>query len=231
MEMNEGVSDSFGSQLIFLNMLEILSGKINRNLQEVLDSRIFSFQSSLAFRHWTMTVFTFVVVRPGWPCRSEGLSMKFNLLFLLVVGAVLICPGRSTDIIGSVNCGSIGTNKILRLQPFEAHHVQTRPETSKFNLRLRGGSTPNSNFEEVGRAFVLHYYNIFDTNRAGLQSLYQEMSMMTFEGEKIQGSQAIAQKLTSLPFQSVKHEIITVDSQPSASGGVLVFVCGNLKVS
>jgi hypothetical protein len=97
-------------------------------------------------------------------------------------------------------------------------------------LRLRGGSTPNSNFEEVGKAFVMHYYNIFDTNRAGLQSLYQDMSMMTFEGEKIQGAQAITQKLTSLHFQTVKHEVITADSQPTASGGVLVFVCGNLKV-
>jgi hypothetical protein len=97
-------------------------------------------------------------------------------------------------------------------------------------LRLRGGSSPNSNFEEVGKAFVMHYYNIFDTNRAGLQSLYQDMSMMTFEGEKIQGAQAITQKLTSLPFQTVKHEVITADSQPTASGGVMVFVCGNLKV-
>ena len=76
----------------------------------------------------------------------------------------------------------------------------------------------------------MHYYNIFDTNRAGLQSLYQDMSMMTFEGEKIQGAQAITQKLTALPFQTVKHEVITADSQPTASGGVMVFVCGNLKV-
>eukprot|EP00286_Rhodomonas_abbreviata_P017121 CAMPEP_0181327276 /NCGR_PEP_ID=MMETSP1101-20121128/22007_1 /TAXON_ID=46948 /ORGANISM="Rhodomonas abbreviata, Strain Caron Lab Isolate" /LENGTH=195 /DNA_ID=CAMNT_0023435909 /DNA_START=8 /DNA_END=595 /DNA_ORIENTATION=+ len=98
-------------------------------------------------------------------------------------------------------------------------------------LRLRGGSDQQaSNFEEIGKAFVSHYYSIFDSNRAGLQGLYQDMSMLTFEGEKIQGAAAIGQKLTSLPFQTVKHEVVTVDSQPAAGGGVLVFACGNLKV-
>eukprot|EP00961_Rhodomonas_salina_P185381 2502825-Rhodomonas_salina.1 len=50
-------------------------------------------------------------------------------------------------------------------------------------LRLRGGSdvAPAANFEEVGKAFVAHYYNIFDTNRANLQGLYQDVSMLTFE--------------------------------------------------
>mmetsp|Transcript_3495 Transcript_3495/g.5071 ORF Transcript_3495/g.5071 Transcript_3495/m.5071 type:complete len:115 (+) Transcript_3495:358-702(+) len=61
-------------------------------------------------------------------------------------------------------------------------------------LRLRGGSaaapTLVNNFEEVGSAFVQHYYQVFDSNRAGLQSLYQDVSMLTFEGEKIMGAPA-----------------------------------------
>eukprot|EP00802_Teleaulax_amphioxeia_P026472 Tamp_27556.p1 GENE.Tamp_27556~~Tamp_27556.p1 ORF type:complete len:176 (-),score=23.14 Tamp_27556:169-696(-) len=100
-------------------------------------------------------------------------------------------------------------------------------------LRLRGGSAAPplvSNFEEVGTAFVQHYYQIFDSNRGGLQGLYQDTSMLTFEGEKIMGAAAIAQKLVGLPFQTVKHEVVTVDSQPTAGGGVLVSACGNLKV-
>lgn len=32
-------------------------------------------------------------------------------------------------------------------------------------------------FEQVGKAFVQHYYQTFDTNRAGLSSLYQSESM------------------------------------------------------
>ncbi len=84
--------------------------------------------------------------------------------------------------------------------------------------------------QEVGKAFVSHYYSIFDSNRANLQGLYQDVSMLTFEGDKIQGAAAIGQKLTSLPFQSVTHDVVSVDSQPAAGNGVLVFVCGNLKV-
>ena len=59
---------------------------------------------------------------------------------------------------------------------------------------------------------------------------HQDGSMLTFEGEKIMGAAAIAQKLVGLPFQTVKHEVVTVDSQPTGGGGVLVSACGNLKV-
>lgn len=56
--------------------------------------------------------------------------------------------------------------------------------------------------------------------------------MLTFEGQNIQGSANIVAKLTSLPFQQCKHTITTVDCQPSgSSGGVLVFVSGNLQLA
>ncbi|KAB2090486.1 hypothetical protein ERO13_A03G124500v2 [Gossypium hirsutum] len=84
--------------------------------------------------------------------------------------------------------------------------------------------------DAVAKAFVEHYYSTFDANRAGLANLYQEGSMLTFEGQKIQGSQSIVVKLTSLPFQQCKHNITTVDCQPSGSGGMLVFVSGNLQL-
>ncbi|XP_068655893.1 nuclear transport factor 2A isoform X1 [Aristolochia californica] len=84
----------------------------------------------------------------------------------------------------------------------------------------------------VAKAFVEHYYSTFDSNRAGLANLYQDTSMLTFEGEKIQGSQSIVSKLTSLPFQQCKHNITTVDCQPSGpAGGMLVFVSGNLQLA
>lgn len=41
-------------------------------------------------------------------------------------------------------------------------------------------------FNAVSEAFVNHYYNTFDTNRAGLASLYQDTSMLTFEGQQFQ---------------------------------------------
>lgn len=86
--------------------------------------------------------------------------------------------------------------------------------------------------ETVAKAFVEHYYTTFDANRAGLANLYQDASMLTFEGQHIQGSQSIVAKLTGLPFQQCKHTISTVDCQPSGpAGGVIVFVSGNLQLA
>ncbi|KAK3418865.1 hypothetical protein EUGRSUZ_H04629 [Eucalyptus grandis] len=86
--------------------------------------------------------------------------------------------------------------------------------------------------DAVAKAFVEHYYSTFDANRAALCNLYQEGSMLTFEGQKIQGSPGIVAKPTSLPFQLCQHSITTVDCQPSGpAGGMLVFVSGNLQVA
>ncbi|XP_010926830.1 nuclear transport factor 2B isoform X2 [Elaeis guineensis] len=86
--------------------------------------------------------------------------------------------------------------------------------------------------DAVAKAFVEHYYRTFDSNRAGLANLYQDGSMLTFEGAKTQGAQAIAAKLASLPFQQCMHNISTVDCQPSGpAGGMVVFVSGSLQLA
>lgn len=86
--------------------------------------------------------------------------------------------------------------------------------------------------DAVAKAFVEHYYSMFDANRSGLANLYQDSSMLTFEGQKIQGSQNIVAKLTSLPFSQCKHNITTVDCQPSGpAAGMLVFVSGTLQLA
>ncbi|KAI3520670.1 hypothetical protein L1887_10120 [Cichorium endivia] len=64
--------------------------------------------------------------------------------------------------------------------------------------------------DALSKAFVEHYYSTFDTNRAGLANLYQESSMLTFEGQKIQGSQ-------------------NIPSGPAS--GMHVFVSGNLQLA
>merc|ERR1712176_1236099 len=62
--------------------------------------------------------------------------------------------------------------------------------------------------------------------------LYSDQSMMTFQGESVQGAQQIVQKLSSLPFQSVAHSIVKCDCQPSPStSGILVFVTGTMVVN
>ena len=39
------------------------------------------------------------------------------------------------------------------------------------------------------QAFTDHYYNLFDTNRSALAGLYQDQSLLTFEGVRFQGPQ------------------------------------------
>lgn len=83
--------------------------------------------------------------------------------------------------------------------------------------------------ETVGRAFVNHYYNLFDNDRSSLANLYQPDSMLSFEGQKIVGVDDISNKLNNLPFDHSKHVVSTIDSQPSSfAGGIVVFVSGSL---
>ncbi|KAH8666332.1 nuclear transport factor 2 [Xylariales sp. PMI_506] len=87
-----------------------------------------------------------------------------------------------------------------------------------------------SNFEDVAKQFVNFYYAQFDNDRKQLGPLYRENSMLTFESSASLGGPAIVEKLAALPFQSVKHQVSTLDAQPSVNGGVLVLVTGQLLV-
>ncbi|CAN6222768.1 unnamed protein product [Urochloa humidicola] len=81
----------------------------------------------------------------------------------------------------------------------------------------------------VAKAFVDHYYTTFNTNRPALMGLFREGSMLSFGGEKFIGAAAIIAKLTSLQFSPCKHEVTTIDCQPSGpTGGLLVFVSGTM---
>ncbi|KAL3522045.1 hypothetical protein ACH5RR_014879 [Cinchona calisaya] len=85
--------------------------------------------------------------------------------------------------------------------------------------------------DSVGRAFVEHYYRLFDTDRPSLALLYKPNSMLTFEGQKFLGIDDITAKLIQLPFGQCHHMISTIDSQPSSpAGGIFVFVSGSLQL-
>ena len=58
--------------------------------------------------------------------------------------------------------------------------------------------------------------------------LYNEESMLSFEGEQFKGIAAIGQKLSEgLSFQNIQHRVETCDCQPSNfPNGILVFVSG-----
>ncbi|KAF7590568.1 Nuclear transport factor 2 [Aspergillus hancockii] len=88
-----------------------------------------------------------------------------------------------------------------------------------------------ADFQSIAQQFVQFYYQTFDANRAQLAGLYRDQSMLTFETNSVQGVGGIIEKLTSLPFQKVVHQVGTLDAQPSnEQGGILVMVTGALLV-
>jgi len=90
----------------------------------------------------------------------------------------------------------------------------------------------NPNYEQIGKAFTQQYYDMFDNQatRANLQQLYNaEQSLLSFEGQQMQGAAKIMEKLGSLTFQKIQHLITTVDCQPMFDGGILINVLGQLK--
>ncbi|RVD89773.1 uncharacterized protein DFL_000766 [Arthrobotrys flagrans] len=87
-----------------------------------------------------------------------------------------------------------------------------------------------ADYAGVAEQFIPYYYNTFDTNRTGLGSLYRPNSLLTFESSQTQGAVDITEKLVSLPFQKVVHEVATKDAQPIPGGGIVVLVTGALKV-
>ncbi|GAX75491.1 hypothetical protein CEUSTIGMA_g2934.t1 [Chlamydomonas eustigma] len=104
-------------------------------------------------------------------------------------------------------------------------HDLARPSFQSESSRDKMATDP----EAVGKAFISYYYQLFEQNRPALATLYQEQSMLTFEGNKFQGAQAIVGKLTTLQFGLCKITLATQDFQPSISGGILVFTTGNIQ--
>ncbi|KAK3269101.1 nuclear transport factor 2 [Cymbomonas tetramitiformis] len=82
---------------------------------------------------------------------------------------------------------------------------------------------------DIAKAFTAHFYQTFDANRPALANLYQEGSMLTFEGTQFGGTAAIMEKLANLPFNQCLHTIVTQDAQPTHAG-ILVFVSGEIRI-
>lgn len=83
----------------------------------------------------------------------------------------------------------------------------------------------------MGKAFVGFYYPEFSKDRSAngqLASVYTDQvffsqklknnsltqSCLTFEGAQFQGKAPILEKLSSLPFKQVVHQVTTIDAQP-----------------
>eukprot|EP00567_Pseudictyota_dubia_P018005 CAMPEP_0197436062 /NCGR_PEP_ID=MMETSP1175-20131217/3532_1 /TAXON_ID=1003142 /ORGANISM="Triceratium dubium, Strain CCMP147" /LENGTH=121 /DNA_ID=CAMNT_0042965245 /DNA_START=84 /DNA_END=449 /DNA_ORIENTATION=- len=83
--------------------------------------------------------------------------------------------------------------------------------------------------EDVAKAFTQHFYNMFDTNIEGLAGLFNETSMLTFEGQQHQGAVNIMTKLRGVG--PVKHTVKSMDIQPSATPtAIIIFVTGMIQI-
>ncbi|KAJ6093113.1 hypothetical protein N7486_008402 [Penicillium sp. IBT 16267x] len=85
-----------------------------------------------------------------------------------------------------------------------------------------------ADFRKVAKDFIDYYYPAFDSDRSQLAGLYREQSILTFEEADVQGVAAIMEKFSTLGFNQVRHEVASIDSQPTAAGGVIVIAVGAL---
>ena len=87
---------------------------------------------------------------------------------------------------------------------------------------------------EVGWLFVTQYYTFLNQNPSRLHCFFTKKSTMVHGTEQEEsspcfGQQQIHDKITSLGFQDAKVFVSNVDTQSSASGGILVQVLGELS--
>ncbi|MFI5774740.1 nuclear transport factor 2 family protein [Streptomyces sp. NPDC051658] len=84
----------------------------------------------------------------------------------------------------------------------------------------------------MAQAFVGHYFRSFDNYdaRDSLASLYRPESMLTWEGNQIQGASDIIAQLKKPELKAVKTQITSSDAQPGANNSVVVLVTGNLAI-
>nr|XP_040018338.1 LOW QUALITY PROTEIN: nuclear transport factor 2-like [Gasterosteus aculeatus aculeatus] len=85
-------------------------------------------------------------------------------------------------------------------------------------------------WEQIGSSFVQHYYQLFDSDRSQLGTIYIDESCLPWEGQQFQGKKAIVGKLISLPFPKIVHSITVQDHQPTPDCNILSMVVGQLKV-
>ncbi|PWN49177.1 hypothetical protein IE53DRAFT_160190 [Violaceomyces palustris] len=103
-----------------------------------------------------------------------------------------------------------------------------------------GNGTPSATTKpavqpsEVGWLFVPQYYTFLNQNPGRLHCFYTKKSTLVHgteqeDAEPCFGQQQIHDKISSLGFQDAKVFVSNVDSQSSASGGIIIQVLGEMS--
>ena len=85
-----------------------------------------------------------------------------------------------------------------------------------------------TDFQAVGTQFVQHYYTVFDQDKSGLSSLYDQGSMLSWEDEQFLGAQPIMEKLSGLP--KLCHQVTCAQYQPTVNNGIICFIVGTIQI-
>ncbi|KAK9062770.1 hypothetical protein SSX86_019960 [Deinandra increscens subsp. villosa] len=88
---------------------------------------------------------------------------------------------------GKIGKGQIAKPRVLAVSThifyiYPPSTINTHTKTLFPFLYIRWRRAAEMDPDAVAKPFVEHYYSTFDTNRATLANLYQESSMLTFEG-------------------------------------------------
>ncbi|CAF0812586.1 unnamed protein product [Didymodactylos carnosus] len=86
--------------------------------------------------------------------------------------------------------------------------------------------------KDVGKAFIQHYYQTFDTgSRESVAALYEpSVGRMDFNGAKTAvGVAEITERLRSYTFTTINHTVSTIDIQQTYDNGILIVVTGMLR--
>lgn len=66
---------------------------------------------------------------------------------------------------------------------------------------------------DVSKAFIQHYFTLYDTNRGQLGTLYRQNSCLSHEGKDLMGQQPIMERFNELPRVQHDGNSLTVDVQ------------------
>ena len=177
----------------------------------------------------------------------EGENADGQMPIVQKVSALQLPPGAK-HVVATVDAqpSGAGSNAVIVLvtgqyvgQLYqEVFHLVPTPQSSYYihNHIFRVGrntpfNTPAAGGGEVAKAFLQHYYTMFDTNRDGLVPLYRNQSILTVNGEHKRGVNEIMAKLRDLPKVAHDGNSFTIDSQ-SVNGTqiIVVFVTGMLSI-
>uniref|UniRef100_A0A8C2Q206 NTF2-related export protein n=1 Tax=Cyprinus carpio TaxID=7962 RepID=A0A8C2Q206_CYPCA len=87
-------------------------------------------------------------------------------------------------------------------------------------------------WEQIGSSFVQHYYQLFDTDRTQLGSIYVSIVLSSFLQDSSLLTSPLAREMSSrnsLPFTKIAHSITAQDHQPTPDSCILSMVVGQLK--